>query len=179
MRLNHGNRRPGLAAIAMAALLLAACGRSSGSTSGGGSPSPSGTALSVQTDSISGIGTVLANGAGLTLYHNTKETGGNIVCTGSCTSFWPPVLVTGSLPQDTGMIKGTFGTIMRPDGSTQLTINDMPLYTFASDKTSGEATGQGIQGVWFAVAASGTSASAAGSGGSSGGGGGGYGGYGS
>jgi predicted lipoprotein with Yx(FWY)xxD motif len=180
MRFHHGRRRPGLAVIALAALLLAACGRSSGSTSsGGGSPSPSGTALSVQTDSVSGIGTVLANGAGLTLYHNTKETGTKIVCTGGCASFWPPVLATGSLPQDTGMIKGTFGTIMRPEGTTQLTINGMPLYTYSGDSASGQATGQGIQGVWFAVSASGTSTSGAGVGGSSGGGGGGYGGYGS
>src|SRR5437773_2689297 len=97
MRLHHGRRRPGLAVIPLAALLLAACGRSSGNpSSGGGSPSPSGTALSVQTDSA-----------------------------------------------------------------------------------SGQASGQGIQGVWFAVSAPGSSTSAAGSGGSSGGGGGGYGGYGS
>jgi predicted lipoprotein with Yx(FWY)xxD motif len=176
MRPNHGSRRPSLPAIALAALLLAACGRSSGTTSGGGSPS--GTALSVQTDSVSGIGTVLANSAGLTLYHNTRETGSTIVCTGGCVSVWPPVLVTGSLPQDTGMIKGTFGTIMRPDGSTQLTINGMPLYTYSGDSGSGQASGQGIQGVWFAVTASGTSTSAGGNGGSSGGGGGGYGGYG-
>jgi predicted lipoprotein with Yx(FWY)xxD motif len=168
-----------LPAIALAALLLAACGRSSGSTSsGGGSASPSGTALSVQTDSVSGVGTVLANSAGLTLYHNTKETGSTIVCTGGCASFWPPVLVTGSLPQDTGMIKATFGTIMRPDGSTQLTINGMPLYTYTGDSGSGQASGQGIQGVWFAVTPTGTSTSAGGRGGSAGGGGG-YGGYGS
>ncbi|HVH54424.1 MAG TPA: hypothetical protein VNA32_09870, partial [Actinomycetota bacterium] len=119
MRFHHRRGRPGLAVIALGALLLAACGRSSGSTSSGGG-SPSGTAPSVQTDSVSGIGTVLANSTGLTLYHNTKETGSTIVCTGGCASTWPPVLVTGSLPPDTGMIKGTFGTIMRPDGSTQL-----------------------------------------------------------
>ena len=68
---------------------------------------------------------------------------------------------------------------MRPDGTTQLTINGMPLYTYSGDSASGQASGQGIQGVWFAVSASGSSTSAAGSGGSSGGGGGGYGGYGS
>lgn len=178
MRLHHGTQLPSLAGMALTALLLAACGRSSSNTSsGGGSPSPSGTALSVQTDSVSGIGVVLANGAGLTLYHNTKETGSTIVCRGGCASFWPPVLVTGSLPQDTGTIKGTFGTIMRPDGSTQLTINGMPLYTYSGDSASGQATGQGIEGVWFAVSASGTSTSGAGSNGSAGGGG--YGGYGS
>ena len=180
MRLNGRSRRPGVPTIAVAAMLLAACGRgNSGTSSGGDSTSPSGTALSVQTDSISGIGTVLANNAGLTLYHNTKESGSTIVCTGGCVSVWPPVLVSGSLPQDTGMIKGTFGTIMRPDGSTQLTMNGMPLYTYSGDSGSGQASGQGIQGVWFAVTPSGTSTSTGGSGGSSGGGGGGYGGYGS
>jgi len=179
MRLNGQTRRTGLPTVALAALLLAACGRgNSGTSSGGDSTSAPGTALSVQTDSISGIGTVLANNAGLTLYHNTKESGSTIVCTGGCVSVWPPVLVTGSLPHDTGMIKGTFGTIMRPDGSTQLTINGMPLYTYSGDSASGQATGQGIQGVWFAVSTSGTTTSATGSGGSSGGGGG-YGGYGS
>jgi predicted lipoprotein with Yx(FWY)xxD motif len=179
MRLNHGSRRPALPTIALAALLLTACGRGNGGTSsGGGSPSPSGTALSVQTDSVSGVGTVLANSAGLTLYHNSKETGSRIVCTGGCASFWPPVLVTGSLPQETGMVKGTFGTIMRPDGSTQLTINGMPLYTYRGDSGSGQASGQGIEGVWFAVTPSGTSTSTGERDGAAGGGGG-YGGYGS
>jgi predicted lipoprotein with Yx(FWY)xxD motif len=177
MRPNLGSRRPSLPMIVLAGLLLAACGRSSGSTSsGGGSP---GTALSVQTDAVSGIGTVLANSGGLTLYHNTREDENTIMCTGGCTSTWPPVLVTGSLPQDTGMMEGTFGTIERPDGSTQLTINGMPLYTYTGDSASGQATGQGIQGVWYAVSSSGTSASGTGGRDSSGGGGGGYGGYGS
>jgi predicted lipoprotein with Yx(FWY)xxD motif len=176
--------RSGLGAIGLAVLLLlAACGRSSTPSTGGGSPS--GTTLAVHADSVSGIGTVLANGADLTMYHNTQETGSKIVCTGSCTSVWPPVLVTGSLPQDTSMIKGTFGTIMRPDGSTQLTINGFPLYTYSGDSASGQANGQGIQGVWFAVTASGTSSSGSGGGGgrygggSSGSSGGGSGGYGS
>ena len=175
---SHACRGLGLPTIVLAALLLAACGGSNGSpTSGGGSPTPSGTALTLRTESVSGIGTVLANDAGLTLYHQTEETGDTIVCTGECASSWPPVLVTGTLPRQTGMIKGTFGTIMRPDGSTQLTINDMPLYTFAGDSASGEANGQGLQGVWFAVTPSGDSTSGK-SGGSSDGGGG-YGGYGS
>jgi hypothetical protein len=67
---------------------------------------------------------------------------------------------------------------MRPDGSTQLTINGMPLYTYSGDSGSGQASGQGIQDVWFAVTPSGTSTSTGGNGDSSGGGGG-YGGYGS
>ena len=178
MTLCHGRRDLGVPMIALAALLLAACGGSNGSpSSGGGSPTPSGTPLSLRTETVSGIGTVLANDAGLTLYHLTEEMGDTIVCTGECASSWPPVLVTGSLPRDTGMITGTFGTITRPDGSTQLTINDMPLYTFGGDSGSGEANGQGLQGVWFAVTPSGDSPSGKRGGTSAGGRG--YGGYGS
>jgi hypothetical protein len=39
---------------------------------------------------------------------------------------------------------GELGTITRPGGTTQVTYNGMPLYTFASD-TVGNATGQGVE----------------------------------
>jgi predicted lipoprotein with Yx(FWY)xxD motif len=185
MRGSNGRLRMGIAGIGVAAVLLAGCAKSStGASSGGSSPSTSGGA-SIQTESVSGIGTVLANAAGLTLYHNTKEKNGVIACTGSCTSVWPPVAATGSLPKATGTMNGTFGTIKRPDGTTQLTYAGMPLYTFSGDTAAGQAHGQGIEGIWFAMNASGTTSSPSSSGGgrygsgSGGSGSGGYGGYGS
>ena len=61
---------------------------------------------------------------------------------------------------------GTFGTIKRPDGTTQLTFDGMPLYTYSGDSAAGQANGQGVQGVWFAVTPSGsTSGNGSGSGG--------------
>jgi predicted lipoprotein with Yx(FWY)xxD motif len=46
---------------------------------------------------------------------------------------WPPVLVpTGTKPATKiPGIPGTFGVIMRKDGSQQLTYDRAPLYTFA------------------------------------------------
>lgn len=185
MRGSNGRFRKGIAGIGMAAVLLAACAKSNtGTSSGGSSPSTSGGA-SIETESVSGIGTVLANGAGFTLYYNTKEKNGVIACTSSCTSVWPPVAATGTLPQATATMSGTFGTIKRPDGTTQLTYAGMPLYSFSGDTASGQAHGQGIQGIWFAMNASGTTSSPSSSGsgrygsGSGGSGSGGYGGYGS
>jgi predicted lipoprotein with Yx(FWY)xxD motif len=147
----------GIVAVGFA-LVLAACSSSSASPYGGGS-SPATGMMTVGTDKVPGIGTVLDDAQGLTLYHLTTETGGKIECTGSCATAWPPVLVTGSLPKATGTLTGTFGTVKRPDGTTQLTYAGMPLYTYAGDPKPGVATGQGLQGVWFAVMPSGSSAS--------------------
>ena len=48
---------------------------------------------------------------------------------------------------------GSFGTIKRPEGTLQVSFDGMPLYTFAGDSRPGQANGQGIGGVWFAVKA--------------------------
>ncbi len=184
---SNGRLRMGVAGIGVAAVLLAACAKNNTSPSSGGSTPPSTSGQTVQTESVSGVGTVLANASGFTLYHNTQEKNGAIICTGQCASIWPPVVATGTMPHATGMMHGKFGTIMRPDGTTQLTFNGMPLYTYSGDSASGQANGQSIQGIWFAATASGMMAtpspSSSGGGrygsGSGSSGSGGYGGYGS
>jgi predicted lipoprotein with Yx(FWY)xxD motif len=50
-------------------------------------------------------------------------------------------------------MKGKFGTIKRADGTTQLTFAGAPLYTFILDKKPGDLKGQGVQSIWWAVAA--------------------------
>jgi len=157
-------RCAGVAGVAVA-LLLAACAKST-PTSGG--PSPSGKDT-VDSKSISGLGSVLVNSQGFTLYHLRTETSSNIQCTGSCVSTWPPMLLPAgtSAPTEGSGATGKLGTVTRPDGGTQVTYDGFPLYTYSGDTGPGQANGQGIQGVWFAVTASG-------SGGSGGAGGGGY-----
>src|SRR5256885_3975284 len=82
-------RSASVAGVALA-LLLAGCAKST-PTSGGG-PSSSG-AATVDSKNISGVGTVLVNAQGFTLYHLKPETSSNIQCTGSCTRTWPPLLI--------------------------------------------------------------------------------------
>lgn len=160
-----------------AAVLLAACSNGGGGSSSSAGGSGQATGGIVGTRSIDGIGKVLDDSKGFTLYHLTSETGGKIVCTASCASVWPPFLVSGSsAPASVSGASGTFGTVTRPDGSLQLTFNGMPLYTYSGDKSPGQANGNGIQGVWFAVTATGSgTSSGASSGSSSSGGGYGYG----
>ena len=66
---------------------------------------------------------------------------------------WPPLTV----PKGTMIAKhvmgamGTFGTIRRPDGRTQVTLNRRPLYTYVGD-TRTKILCDGVDG-WFVVRA--------------------------
>lgn len=80
----------------------------------------------------------------------------------------------GGKPAAAAGLPGKLGTITRPDGGVQVTDNGLPLYTYSGDHKPGQANGQGIQGVWFAVTASTSGGSSSWNSSSSGGGGYGY-----
>lgn len=142
-----------------AAALLSACAKSGTPAAGGTTPtsaSAAPTSVKIASHSVPGVGTVLVNDAGFTLYHLKTETATKIDCTGSCVGVWPPVLLPAGVMAASGSgLSGTFGTVHRPDGGTQVTYNGFPLYTYSGDTAAGQANGQGIQGVWFAVTAAG------------------------
>ena len=101
--------------------------------------------------------TVLVDQGGMTLYHFTKEKGRRVLCTGGCTSVWPPLLVGTGLKPLAGLgIKALrLGTIRRPDGKLQVTYMGFPLYRFSGDTKPGDAKGNGFGNVWFALGPSG------------------------
>jgi predicted lipoprotein with Yx(FWY)xxD motif len=149
--------------LTVTALAVAACSGSSSTASSTTSPSTtaaaSGQARSDVTTATKGaVGTVLVSTNGHTLYHLTTDTAGNSTCTGSCAQLWPPVTVpAGSTPKAGAGMSGKLATITRSDGSTQVTYNGEPLYQYSLDTTTGDALGQGVAGVWFAVKATGSS----------------------
>jgi predicted lipoprotein with Yx(FWY)xxD motif len=147
-----------IAITGVAALMLSACAKTITPSSGGSSAPPAdGGSTTVATRSISGVGTVLVDAAGSTLYYLKTEAAGTIKCTGSCADNWPPLLLpvgTTSATAGTGVDGSKLGTITRPDGGTQVTYSGMPLYTFAGDQGPGQATGQGVAD-FFAVTTSG------------------------
>jgi predicted lipoprotein with Yx(FWY)xxD motif len=150
----------GVASIA-AILLLTACANSTTPASSGGentaSPVPNKSVL-VSTGSVPGVGSVLVDADGLTLYYDKAESMGTIKCTGGCATVWPPVLLPSGVmaaTAGTGVDARNFGTIARPDGGTQVTYGGKPLYLFAGD-SAGQATGQGVDD-FFAVTAAGAS----------------------
>jgi predicted lipoprotein with Yx(FWY)xxD motif len=83
----------------------------------------------------------------------TAEKGKKILCTGQCAQFWPPLLIKrGARPTaGPGLDPKKLGTIRRPDGRFQVTYAGLPLYTFAQDKRAGQANGEGVEKIWFAV----------------------------
>ncbi len=172
-------------AFATATLAVAACGSSSGTSGGSGASGGSSSSAAASNPSAAsasnvvksakiGSATVLTSASGRTLYWFVPDTSTKSNCNGSCAKFWPPEKgpVTGN------GVSGTFGTIMRSDGSTQATWNGHPLYTYVGDTAPGQAKGNGLNlsgGVWHEVTLAGTAAPApAASSSSSSGGGGGY-----
>ena len=171
----------GLAAVA-AAGLIAACGSAGtdGGSGAGGTGTAQGTAAShstvVSVRKVPGIGAVLADRSGKTLYSPQQEANGKIACTGSCLSFWFPVRVAaGAGLRAPGGVSGALGTIHRP-GLTQLTYNGKPLYTFRLDQAPGQAHGNdftdhfgGTAFTWHALTTSGAPAQTGGQQGNPGG----------
>jgi len=161
-------RAVGIASVATL-LILTACSNGTTSTageSGGGGASPAAPAgpVKVSATSVAGLGSVLVNSDGLTLYYDDAESGGSIACTGSCLSIWPPLLLPSgeSAPKaGSGVDASKFGTIDRPDGGTQVTYAGMPLYLFTGD-TAGQASGQGLEGFFAVTASGGTTSGTAG-----------------
>jgi predicted lipoprotein with Yx(FWY)xxD motif len=135
--------------VALLATVGAGCGSGSGSSSGS---STAGSTTAVASATKARVGRVLVDARGRTLYRFTAERQGTIVCSGPCTTTWPPALAPAGGPLGSGVT-----TLRRPDGRVQLTYRGTPLYRYAGDRTTADATGDGVGGTWFAVKATGAS----------------------
>jgi predicted lipoprotein with Yx(FWY)xxD motif len=105
-----------------------------------------------------GLGRVLVDARGRTLYLFDKDKHGRSACSGACARYWPP-LVSSTRPQaGKGVRPSLLGVTKRPDGKRQVTYAGHPLYTYIGDGHAGQATGEGLTdfgATWDAVAASG------------------------
>jgi predicted lipoprotein with Yx(FWY)xxD motif len=117
------------------------------------------TRLAARTGVIAGLGAVLTNDAGLTLYRFDGDTAQPSVsnCDGGCAESWPPMYVEGDQPRVKGVDPKLLGTITRKDGRKQLTVANWPQYTFKNDTKPGEAKGVTVP-KWFATAVDGKKA---------------------
>jgi predicted lipoprotein with Yx(FWY)xxD motif len=94
--------------------------------------------VAVADNSVNGTKeTILTDSSGFSLYTFTMDSSGVSKCTGGCLTEWPPQHVpTGAT------VTAPFGTIKGNDGQTQLTLNGLPLYHYADDKSPGDAFGE-------------------------------------
>lgn len=130
-------------AVAVAGLVAGCSSGSSSAPAGSGSTQQATAGLTISSRQVIGVGTVLTNQSGRTLYTPEQEASGSIKCTGSCLSFWFPVtMAQGATPHAASGVTGKLGSVKRPDnGDLQLTYNGDPLYTFRLDSASGQAHG--------------------------------------
>jgi predicted lipoprotein with Yx(FWY)xxD motif len=162
----------GLAAAAIAALAVAGC-RGGGGTAGASTPKTSTGHAATVGVAGTGIGNVLVDSQGRTLYLFAKDQGTTSACGGACATAWPPLRASGKPVAGTGVKSSLLGTIKRSDGKPQVAYNGHPLYLYVGDQKAGDTSGQGITafgGGWYTLTASGSqvTATAPGSGGDNG-----------
>ena len=106
----------------------------------------------------SGLGRILVDGRGHTLYFFGKDEQGRSACSGQCAGFWPPLIASGKPVATAGAKSSLLGTTKRADGRLQVTYNHHPLYTFVQDVSKGQTNGEGVAAFgakWYALSSAG------------------------
>lgn len=121
------------------------------------------------------LGRILVDAQGRTLYLFAIDRNGKSACSGSCATYWPPLIASGKVRAIAGAKASLLGTTRRADGRRQVTYRHHPLYRYVGDSTKGQTNGQGLDlsgGKWWVLSPAGKKITTGG-----GSGGGGYGGY--
>lgn len=174
-------RSPALLVLPLA-LLAAACGSSSSSSSSSSSTAASTPATSTPAStssspmlsvrSLPGLGTVLVNAQGRTLYTFAPDHGKKVTCVGQCAAVWPPLAASSAQkpPVASGVRASLVGSDPNPSGGRVVTYAGWPLYLYTADPKAGTDNGQGINsagGLWHVIAPTGSVVTAKPSSGSS------------
>jgi predicted lipoprotein with Yx(FWY)xxD motif len=123
-----------------------------------------------------GLGKVLVDSKGRTLYELGADGKNTSTCSGACATNWPPAKAPAKPTFGSGVSKSRLKVITRSDGSKQLSYAGHPLYRFIGDTKKGNTNGQGINafgGIWYVLTGkgkivTGTAGSGTGSGSSTG-----------
>ncbi|WP_214404346.1 CopD family protein [Pseudonocardia lacus] len=77
----------------------------------------------------------------------------------TCTDVWAPLVADGRSVVGRGVDQARIGTLDRPDGTRQVTLDGWPLYLRVGEPAGLASTGaNGTDGVWFAVSPTGDKA---------------------
>jgi predicted lipoprotein with Yx(FWY)xxD motif len=136
-----------LTLLALPALLAAGCGGGSKSTSNQSTAtksSASNTSGATVGTRKTGLGTILVDSQGRTLYLFEKDKGDKSSCAGACASAWPPFMTSARPKTSKGVKAPLLGTTARSDGKPEVTYNGHPLYYYAGDQKAGDTNGEGL-----------------------------------
>jgi predicted lipoprotein with Yx(FWY)xxD motif len=140
------------AAVAPASSGAAAPASSAAVASAAGASSGAAATVAVKTGPL---GAYLVDATGKSLYLYTPDTSTTSTCYDKCASAWPPLLTSGAPQSGAGATASLLGTSPRTDGTTQVTYAGHPLYSFICDKSPGTTKGQGVEGTWWLLTATG------------------------
>jgi predicted lipoprotein with Yx(FWY)xxD motif len=119
--------------------------------------------MTLRAQNLPGLGTVVVDTEGYVLYRFDKDSPRppKSNCGEDCWTKWPPVINTGDLRLE-GIDQSLVGTVQRTENARrQVTIGGWPVYRYSGDAAPGEAKGNGVGNVWFAVTPTGRKAAAA------------------
>jgi predicted lipoprotein with Yx(FWY)xxD motif len=156
-----------IAVAAPLAAVLVAAGCGSSASGSAYSTGPYGSAAVVSARSTGGttigvassrLGRIVVDSKGHTLYAFARDKNGRSACSGTCATYWPPLLASGKVRAGHGVKASLLGTTKRGAGKLQVTYNHHPLYTFKLDTKAGQTNGQELNdfgGVWEALSPAG------------------------
>ncbi|HEX5608667.1 MAG TPA: hypothetical protein VFX45_01085 [Solirubrobacterales bacterium] len=89
----------------------------------------------IQLEPVPGVGKVLVNADGKTLYRSTYDLKWDTVthCNGGCTKIWKPELTATKPDPGPGIEAFKLGTLKRKDGTLQATYDGWPLYSYSRE----------------------------------------------
>jgi predicted lipoprotein with Yx(FWY)xxD motif len=164
----------GVSVVGVAAI-LAGCGGGSRmpAASSSSSISSANPATKFSAASVSGLGNVVVDGRGRTVYILTSGGHTNVPCTASsgCTKLWPTLPLPSGMSAaaaGTGVNASLLGTKKLSDGKTYPTYNGWLIYEYTGDPGPGRAKGQRIKsfgGTWYVLNPSGNPVTASAGGG--------------
>jgi predicted lipoprotein with Yx(FWY)xxD motif len=107
--------------------------------------------FTVKTARHKGLGTILVNNKGYTLYMFVPDKQKKVTCHNACAAVWPPLKVkSGQKPTAGGLARkrllGTYGRVV--------SYNKWPLYTYVIDRKPGQVKGQAVDnsgGLWYVL----------------------------
>ncbi len=148
--------------MTLSALLLAGSGCDGSSSGATSSRTPAeGATVAISSRNLPGLGAVLVDGRGQTLYIFEPDHARSVTCTGECASVWPPRAThDGAMEVVRGAVRSALlGSDPNPGGGHVVTYDGWPLYTYIADATPGSFSGEGVHssgGVWWVISPSGT-----------------------
>jgi predicted lipoprotein with Yx(FWY)xxD motif len=145
--------RPGGLAMALIAVTAAAVGC-------GGHAASAVPQSELQARALPGLGKIVTDGKGFTLYMYAPDHRGPSRCYGFCAQQWPPLVLPRGVTRPEvgpGIDKRLVGTVRRSNGALQETYGGWPLYLWQGDTAPGQATGQADDmGLWYVLSVTGT-----------------------